>query len=40
MRLHVFPPSPRATKVTALANHLGLDCEPRPVDLFKGASAC
>ena len=36
MRLHVFPPSPRATKVTALANHLGLDCEPRLVDLFKG----
>jgi glutathione S-transferase len=36
MKLHVFPPSPRATKVTALANHLGLDCEPRLVDLFKG----
>jgi len=32
----VFPPSPRATKVTALANHLGLDCEPRLIDLFKG----
>jgi glutathione S-transferase len=36
MRLHVFPPSPRATKVMALANHLGLDCELRVVDLFKG----
>ena len=36
MRLHVFPPSPRATKVIALANHLGLDCEIRVVDLFKG----
>lgn len=36
MRLHVFPPSPRATKVMALANHLGLDCELRLVDLIKG----
>lgn len=36
MRLHVFPPSPRATKVTALANHLGLDCDVRVVDLLKG----
>ena len=27
MKLQVFPPSPRATKVMALANHLGLDCE-------------
>ena len=36
MRLHVFPPSPRATKVIALANHLGLDCELRLVHLFKG----
>jgi len=36
MRLHVFPPSPRATKVIALANHLGLDCDLRLVDLFKG----
>ncbi len=36
MRLHVFPPSPRATKVIALANHLGLDCEIRIVDQFKG----
>lgn len=36
MRLHVFPPSPRATKVIALAHHLGLDCELRVVHLFKG----
>lgn len=36
MELYVFPLSPRATKVMALANHLGLDCEIRLVDLFKG----
>ena len=36
MRLHVFPPSPRAIKVIALAHHLGLDCERHVVDLFKG----
>jgi glutathione S-transferase len=36
MKLHVFPPSPRATKVIALANHLGLPCELRQVHLFKG----
>jgi glutathione S-transferase len=36
MKLHVFPPSPRAIKVMGLANHLGLDCELRIVDLFKG----
>jgi hypothetical protein len=29
MRLHVFPPSPRAMKVTALLYHLGLDCKIR-----------
>ena len=39
MKLHVFPPSPRATKVIALAQHLGLDCELCPVDLFKGEQA-
>jgi len=39
MRLHVFPPSPRATKVIALVNHLGLECELRVVDLFKGEQA-
>jgi glutathione S-transferase len=36
MKLYVFPPSPRATKVIALAHHLGVDCEFRIVDLFKG----
>jgi glutathione S-transferase len=36
MILHVFPPSPRALKVLALANHLKLDFETRIVDLFKG----
>jgi glutathione S-transferase len=36
MKLHAFPPSPRATKVIALAYHLGLDCDLRLVDLFKG----
>lgn len=39
MRLYVFPPSPRATKVIALAHHLGLDCELRLVHLFKGEQA-
>ena len=36
MKLHVAPPSPRAFKVLALANHLGLDYELRPVDLLNG----
>lgn len=36
MRLHVFPPSPRATKVIALVHHLGIDCELCPIHLFKG----
>ena len=36
MKLHVFPPSPRATKVIALADHLGLDCELEIVNLFQG----
>ena len=36
IELHVFPPSPRAFKVMALANHLGLDCAIRMVDLTKG----
>lgn len=39
MRLHVFPPSPRATKVIALVHHLGLDCELRIIHLFKGEQA-
>jgi hypothetical protein len=33
MRLYVLPPSPRALKVIALKNHLGLDCEMHVVDL-------
>src|ERR1700730_15690977 len=36
MRLYVLPPSPRALKVIALKNHLGLDCEMHNVDLGKG----
>lgn len=37
LTLHVFPPSPRAVKVLAVANHLGLPYEIKPVDLSKGA---
>src|SRR4030095_16806933 len=36
MRLHVLPPSPGAMKVMALAQHLGLDCEIRIIDLLNG----
>jgi len=36
MKLHVFPPSPRALKVLALARHLNCDFEIAIVDLFKG----
>ncbi len=36
LNLYVFPPSPRAFKVIALATHLGLDFEKRMVDLTKG----
>ena len=36
IELYVFPPSPRAFKVMAVANHLGLDCALRMVDLGKG----
>jgi glutathione S-transferase len=36
MKLFVLPPSPRAFKVIALKNHLGLDCEMHIVDLGKG----
>lgn len=39
MRLHVFPPSPRAIKVMALANHLELPCETCIVDLLQGGNA-
>jgi glutathione S-transferase len=36
MKLYVMPPSPRAFKVIALKNHLGIECETRFVDLSKG----
>jgi len=36
LRLHVFPGSPRAFKVIALAHHLGIDYEMKFVDLTKG----
>jgi len=36
MKLYVLPPSPRALKVIALKNHLGLECELQIVDLGKG----
>jgi glutathione S-transferase len=36
IELYVFPPSPRAFKVMAVANHLGLDCALRMVDFSKG----
>ncbi|HLK86546.1 MAG TPA: glutathione S-transferase family protein [Candidatus Binataceae bacterium] len=36
MKLHVFPPSPRAMKVIALAEHLQIEHETRIVDLTKG----
>ena len=36
MKLYVLPPSPRAFKVIALKNHLGLECELSMVDLSKG----
>ena len=36
MKLYVLPPYPRAFKVIALKNHLGIECEMRAVDLGKG----
>jgi glutathione S-transferase len=36
MKLHVFPPSPRALKVRALVRHLDLDVEECLVNLFAG----
>src|SRR5262245_57538140 len=36
LTLHVFPLSPRAFKVIALANHLGIEHTKRMVDLTKG----
>jgi glutathione S-transferase len=36
LRLHVFPPSPRAFKVLVVAHHLGIDYQCVPCDLAKG----
>ena len=36
IELYVFPPSPRAFKTMAVAEHLGLDWTMRVVDLMKG----
>ena len=36
IELYVFPPSPRAFKVLAIANYLGLDFAPKFIDLVKG----
>jgi glutathione S-transferase len=36
MKLHVAPPSPRAIKVVALKNNLGLDCEIRVLNFSTG----
>jgi glutathione S-transferase len=36
MKLYVLPPSPRAFKVIALKNHLGIECEMQLVDLSRG----
>ena len=35
IELYVFPPSPRAFKVMAVANHLGIATTLRIVDLIK-----
>lgn len=36
LKVHYFPPSPRAFKVLALVHHLEIPFEPYTVDLFKG----
>ena len=36
IELYAVPPSPRAFKVIAVANHLGLDITIRALDFFKG----
>jgi glutathione S-transferase len=36
IELYAFPPSPRAFKAIAVANHLGIDYTLRVVDLLKG----
>src|SRR5262249_27333213 len=39
IEIFAFPQSPRAFKVMAAANHLGLDWKLRPLDIMKGALA-
>src|SRR5262245_65815668 len=36
IEIYAFPPSPRAFKVMAVANHLGLDWTLRMLDITKG----
>jgi len=36
MKLHIAPPSPRAIKVVALKNNLGLDCQIRVLNFSTG----
>jgi glutathione S-transferase len=36
IEIYAVPPSPRAFKAIAVANHLGLDVTIRPLDFFKG----
>ena len=36
IELYVFPPSPRAFKVMAIANYLGIETKIRSLDLIKG----
>jgi glutathione S-transferase len=36
VELYVFPPSPRAFKAMAVANHLGIDTTMRMLDIVKG----
>jgi glutathione S-transferase len=36
MKLYLYPPSPRVLGIIALKNHLGLECELRPIDLNRG----
>ena len=37
IELYVFPMSPRAFKPMVVANHLGLDCQIRLLDMMQGA---
>ena len=36
IEIYAVPPSPRAFKAIAVANHLGIDITIRPLDFFKG----